>query len=323
VQEPQPSQIALELVHASALDRGRIIEATPSSNEPTAQRIEAKHESDMSTPTPLIIEPGSHSMENEHKSVTKTYVLSDDLSAPGYSHNRHESNREPVPPSGQQKPESIFQDTPQRQDQPPTASETAQRQNIRESRSTRSSQDLEQGIVPFGPWISRPRMTIIDIDDRGLRTRTWQGWAGGPETERPGLGTANSSTRITLVERKCVKKEEGKNKKGLKDKMKAVVEIDLAASETETEEEEHYRRKFCMRDLQALLSTEKTGPSFLLQTNCTILEAAFSWSDLMHNEDYLIPLPSEARHIGFNYRFWELYTKLVFNFSDDLGVEGV
>jgi len=138
-QEPHPSQIALELVHAPASDMGSITEITLSSNEPNAQTIEAKHESDMSMPTPLIIEPGSHSIENEHKSMAETHVLSDDLSTPDSFHNRHESKRKPALPSGQQKPESIIQDTLHVQGQAPTASTSVQRQNTRESRSTRSS----------------------------------------------------------------------------------------------------------------------------------------------------------------------------------------
>ncbi len=285
-QEPQPSQIDE--------DRGSIMEMTPSSNVPSARTIEAKQESGMSTPTPLIVDPGSHSTENEHKSMTETFVSSDDLSTPGSSHNRHESNGEPVPPTGQQKPESIIQDTPQRQDQPPTASGTEQGQNTRESCLSR---DLEQGILPADKWISRPRMSIIDIDDRGLRTRTWRGWVDELNTERQGPSTVNSGVRITLVERKTV--------------------------EVMRRGEEQDRSKFRMLDLQALLSTERPGPSFLFQINY-ILGSGWS-SRFMRNEyqeAYLNPLLSEVRHIGFDYWFWELYAKLVFN-SSDLRVEGV
>jgi hypothetical protein len=78
-----------------------------------------------------------------------------------------------------------------------------------------------------------------------------------------------------------------------------------------------------MLDLQALLSTERPGPSFLFQINY-ILGSGWS-SRFMRNEyqeAYLNPLLSEVRHIGFDYWFWELYAKLVFN-SSDLRVEGV
>jgi hypothetical protein len=242
----------------------------------------------MASPTPLITGSGSQSIKNGRKSLRDIHVPPD----------RHESEIVPASTSSKQDPISIVETTSHWQDKPSNESATTQRKR---TSASRSYQDLEQGIEPARET-SRPSITIIDVDDRGVRTSPWRGWADGPEVERPGRDTDSPSIRITLVDRKPTKKESDKIPEGLRPERLESYLVDDGVG-----------KMFCMLSLQALFRTEETGPSFFLQTNA--LPSAADW----HNGT---PLQPDSNGFGFGCLFWELYTKLGFRFSEDLKVEG-
>jgi hypothetical protein len=238
--------------------------------------------------------------------------------------------------------------------------------NIKENKFVISAQDLEQGVRADSPsivsvstsntvseWITRPRISIIDVDTVGSCTQQWRGWVddfASSESRTP--KSATGCVRIILKEipgpqlRDYPKSATDtwlklsnyniQNRKNITHRrffsdmlgpsLTAILENGISNGVLQ------YRagRKFSMMQLQALLRSEANSSEpeseFVIQTN--LHESSFGEGIKPPGDgEDTCPLISDTKRFnrgvyGLSLPFWECLTAVKFALLDDQRVEG-